>query len=129
MKNMKKLDELIYTMRFQRTDSDTISDAVEQLRDYKDLLIVVHKLKNDFDELTRHYIDENPPLTWDELKEMIGKPVYVFDWHYGGCFWHIIKDFEVADGEEWMIFTDRSRFPKRDLFEMATIHRNEKKMK
>ena len=47
MKNMKKLDELIYTMRFQRTDSDTISDAVEQLRDYKDLLIVVHKLKND----------------------------------------------------------------------------------
>ena len=74
---MKTLDEVIYTMRFQRTDSDTISDAVSYLRDYKDLLIVVHKLKNDFDELTRHYIDENPPLTWDELKEMEGKPVWV----------------------------------------------------
>lgn len=74
---MKTLDEVIYTMRFQRTDSDTISDAVSYLRDFKDLLIVVHKLKNDFDELTRHYIDENPPLTWDELKEMEGKPVWV----------------------------------------------------
>ena len=61
---MKTLDELIYTMRFQRTDSDTISDAVSYLRDYKDLLIVVHKLKNDFDELTRHY---------EQKKEQNGK--------------------------------------------------------
>ena len=126
---MKSLDELIFTMRFERTDSDTIAEATEYLRDYKDLLVIVQKLKDDFDTLTRFYTDDNPPLTWEELKKMIGKPVFVFDWHYGHCFWHIIKDFEVADGEEWMIFTDRSRYPKSDLFEMSTIYRKERKLR
>ena len=126
---MSELDDLIYRMRFERTDSDMVAEAVEYLRDYKDLLMIVNKLKSDFDFMINKYLDKNPPLSWDELKQMIGKPVYVFDWHYGGCFWHIIKDFEVADGEEWVLFTDQSRYPKSDLNEMSTIHRKEVKLR
>ena len=120
---MKDLNELIYQMRFERSDSDTVADAVEHLRDYKDLLEITQKLRTDFDYLVKRF--HNPPLQWEELKEMIGKPVFVHDWHYGGCLWHIIKDFEDIDGEEWIVFTDLSRFPKRELFELSTIHRNE----
>ena len=126
---MAELDDLIYRMRFERTDSDMVAEAVDYLRDYKDLLLVVNKLKSDFDYLTNRFENINPPLSWDELKRMIGKPVYVYDWHYGGCFWHVIKDFEVADGEEWMLFTDQSRYPKSDLNEMSTIHRKEVKLR
>ena len=127
MKN-KSLDDVIFTMKFQDTDSNTVADAVEYLRDYRDLLQIVAKLKRDFDFLTvgySEYIGDNPPLTWEELKQMIGKPVYIHEWHYGDCSWKIIKDFETIDGEEWIIFNDMSRYPKSDLYEMSTIHKRE----
>ena len=90
---MSELNDLIYKMRFERTDSDAVTQAVEYLRDYKDLLVIVQKLKNDFDTLTTFYVDDNPPLTWDELKVMEGKPVWVEadDGKYKG--WVIVGKF------------------------------------
>lgn len=90
---MSELDDLIYKMRFERTDSDMVAEAVEYLRDYRDLLLIVNKLKSDVDFMLNKYLDKNPPLSWDELKAMKGKPVWVEadDGKYKG--WVIVGKF------------------------------------
>ena len=133
---MKNLDETIFTMRFERTDNDTISDAVDHLRDYRDLLQILKRMKKDFDFLTKQYeLEDNPPLDWDDLKQMIGKPVYELEIAYGdGGNWKVIKDFirdkyEYSDKEndtdEYVVYTDGSRLAKRLLFNCFVLYRKE----
>ena len=132
----KSLDDVINIMRFERTDSDTIADAVEHLRDYRDLLIVLKKLKRDFDFHAKIYnLEDNPVLDWDDLKQMIGKPVYELEVAYGdGGNWKVIKDFQVDkfeysgrenDTDEYVIYTDGSRLAKRMLYECFVLYRKE----
>ena len=50
--------------------------------------------------------ERNDPLTWDELKEMIGKPVWV---ERDG--WKVIRSFETWEdvNQEIINFTDNER--------------------
>ena len=44
---------------------------------------------------------DNDPLTWDELKQMVGKPVWVEDSGFGN--WLIVDLFGDSGGAEYMI--------------------------
>ncbi len=47
--------------------------------------------------------DFNPPLTWDELKAMVGKPVWVEYGNNQQSYWVIIYGFYGRDNElQWM---------------------------
>ncbi len=67
---MKTLDEVIGFMeeRQKTEDWDVRRDALQYLKWYKELA-----------DDSEAYVKwrENPPLTWDELKTMEGKPVWV----------------------------------------------------
>ena len=69
---MKTLDEVIYTAPYVGTE--WTNDALYYLKEYQGYLIG-KEISETFDEaFTEMY---NPPLTWDELKTMEGKPVWV----------------------------------------------------
>ena len=59
-----------------------IQDALHYLREYRELLTNCKQFKND-------------PLTWDELKQMEGKPVWVEE--------RMIIDGKEKTAKEWMI--------------------------
>lgn len=70
---MKTLDEVIEAIEVCR-DSYVAgkiikSDAIQYLKEYQRLQIAFLKALAD--------LEDNPPLTWDELKGMEGKPVWV----------------------------------------------------
>ena len=79
---MKTLDEVIAELE----DEELFADALFYLKEYKsdkeeldstrlaylDILTDYVALKNNWAEQ-----QENPPLTWDELKTLVGKPVWV----------------------------------------------------
>lgn len=66
---MKTLDEVIIGIKEQMGLGDPILiDALQYLKQYKELA--------DDSEAFAEW-RENPPLTWDELKQMEGKPVWV----------------------------------------------------
>ena len=79
----KKWDEAIhYLKKYQKVDSNYWSEkAISELNNIADA-IFLRAYREDKDELTalrafwkeQH---ENAPLTWDELKTMEGKPVWV----------------------------------------------------
>lgn len=56
---MKTLDDVIYTLRFEHVDSDTIADAVEYLRNYKDLLLQVRNFCYDTEYIKEHFIKKD----------------------------------------------------------------------
>lgn len=62
-------------------------DALHYLKEYRKL---------DSLEAVASPEDDNPPLTWDELREMVGKPVwFVYDWnntHHKG--WILLDHME-----------------------------------
>ena len=80
---MKTIDEVISFLedRQKTEDWNVRDDAIQHLREFKELI----KMWND--KLDKE--QENPPLTWEQLKQMEGKPVFV----------------EVNDGEfkKWFI--------------------------
>ena len=78
---MNTLDEVIATMEhplygaddgFAEIAEDDIADALNYLRAYRDD-------RNDLTALRAFWAEQqaNPPLTWDELRQMEGKPVWV----------------------------------------------------
>ena len=80
-KEMKALDEVISTMEYEATYNsgearDYDADTLYYLKDMKNLA-------EDYDILYNKYWREynqqqaNPALTWDELRTMEGKPVWV----------------------------------------------------
>ena len=68
---MRTIDEVIFFLedRQKTEDWNVRDDAIQYLREFKELI----KMWND--KLDRE--QENDPLTWDELKQMEGKPVWV----------------------------------------------------
>lgn len=81
--------------------NELMTDALQYLKWYKELAD---------DSETFAEWKENPPLTWDELKSMEGKPVWVEYKEYG--FWHIVQAF-VDD--EIMMVLPLDEFPKKDI--------------
>ena len=82
------------------------ADALHYLKDMKNL-------QEDYDILYDKYWrefnqqQENPALTWDELKQMEGKPVWV-ETKDEGNFWCVIDHYDQLDnhinhGEEFML--------------------------
>lgn len=68
---MKTIDEVISFLedRQKTEDWNVRDDAIQHLREFKELI----KMWND--KLDKE--QENPPLTWEQLKQMEGKPVWV----------------------------------------------------
>ena len=50
--------------------------------------------------------DDNPPLTWDDLQDMIGKPV----WCSGKNKWSIVDSLYSANLEQYVKFEDGGKF-------------------
>ena len=64
----------------------TLTDALQYLKAYKDD-------RNDLSALRAFWAEQqaNDPLTWDELKQMEGKPVWVEEPSFFGKRWVIIS--------------------------------------
>lgn len=78
-------------------------DALEYLKKLKRIEAKIEKIAIGNVEDTLSKMD-NPPLTWDELKTMEGKPVWVeYDDHFPGRKGTKFKEWEVID----VIFDDR----------------------
>ena len=122
---MKTLDETIKDIETCQGSTDCTSkwgnDALYYLKEYKEIM-------PDYVILQKYWAEEqeNPPLSWVELKQMIGKPVYEFEFAYGdGGRWVVIRDFEIEENEEYMVYTDRSRLAKSYLNECFSVFRKE----
>lgn len=71
-------------------ESGTFSDAVDSLR------YAWGKFFLNFDEVD----DDNPPLTWDDIEEMVGEPVWISDKKK----WVIIKSLHWTNDSKWVEF-------------------------
>ena len=71
----------------------------------------LHYLKHlqEYYNMAREHHEPNPALTWDELRTMEGKPVWICT-DYGLCHWGIIDD--VYDDE---IYIDGQDYDKKDI--------------
>lgn len=98
-----------------RPDPDEIADALYYLREYQEHMKwhayeehcldnekkTLQEKKAEFDEVLTDYValrqwwteqQENPPLTWDELKGMVGKPVWMECEYFFCPQWVILTD-------------------------------------
>lgn len=95
---MKTLDEVIFEAPYSPTN--WAKDALHYLREYRDK----HEEMLQMEEALGYCeMAENRPLTWDELKQMEGKPVWVELTFPEGAYshWGIIWGFPKA-GYEFM---------------------------
>ena len=86
---MKPLDEVIKNLE---DGTEHLSAILISKNTWNDAL---HYLKHlqDYYEMSREHHEPNPPLTWDELKQMEGKPVWV-EFEKNGNHWLIITDIK-----------------------------------
>ena len=89
---MKTLDEVIFEAPYSPTPWE--ADALYYLKEYRDLQYGYIKAMAD--------LEDNPPLTWQELKQMEGKPVWVeLLYHHPEQkykYWDVIKRFDAVEG-------------------------------
>ena len=103
---MKTLDEVITAMENLTTCDDTgfsyiaHDDAVDALF----YLTVFRVERKHLDELHREMVKENDnnPLTWDELKQMEGKPV----WIEPVKEWMLLTEVDEEDCGIWLLSLD-----------------------
>lgn len=120
---MKTLDEVIENLSVKqslkdlghRPDPDEIADALYYLREYREKKHEISDISTDYIAMKNYWMEQqmNPPLTWDELKEMEGKPVWVE--YISEKRWIVIKEFrESISGMEYLVSTDNGLFfPQR----------------
>lgn len=128
---MKTLDEVIIMCKEKNhLDYDglcnIINDALFYLQEYKGL----SKMWND--KLDKE--QNNPPLSWEELKKLKGKPVWVeekysfLDEWYGQ--WEVIDDFFWEEpyfyGVPYVSMTDKENRRKDDLGKKWNAYRKER---
>ena len=77
--------------------AQSYKDALHYLKEYKRVQTKIEKIALGNIEDTLVKLD-NKPLTWDELKTMEGKPVWVECWL--GKRWGIIEKIDNVDGVE-----------------------------
>ena len=82
---MKTLDEVIEELQYWDTcneypecfyDDEVNRDALHYLKEFKRISVKIEKIALGNITETLEKLD-NPPLTWDELKTMMGKPIWV----------------------------------------------------
>ena len=131
---MKTLDEVIHGIECQNCtncayydDSDPYpcqyeecqKDALHYLKAYKDD-------RNDLSALRAFWKEqhENPPLTWDELKQMEGKPVWVEERY---ChYWAVIGKYESTTNHEYLCLRGLFLMDKDDLGKTWQAYRKER---
>lgn len=100
-------------------------DALHYLKEYKqDHMTMVEAAKS----LTakEHELAQNDPLTWTELKSMIGKPVWIEA--RNGSRWIVIESIRervFADGE-YLKATNNGEFYDKDFGELWQAYRKER---
>lgn len=105
-----------------RDDDCYVHDALSYLKEYQTLQYSYIKAMAD--------IEDNPPLSWDELKQMEGKPVWIEAeslsvgvspyWKN----WHIIKSFS---NDEFMYCNDGFEWAKEMQGRLWQAYRKERK--
>lgn len=132
---MKTLDEVIDELKAWKSITNSESEfdlainAIHYLNKYQ-------KIEDEYEELKDWWAEEhaeNVPLTWDELKEMEGEPVWVEekysfcdDWHGQ---WEVIRniwDNEYSDVPYLWMTDDENRY-KDTLGEIWQAYRKKRK--
>lgn len=125
---MYSLDQVIYFLeQRQQTEDWNIRDAaIAYLKGYREVLPEYAQMKLD--------AVKNDPLTWDELRQMEGKPVWI--WLSprikntpGSGRWEIIYKFNPIGGNKnlfEMEMESRSRFKRKYQGDLWQAYRKEK---
>jgi len=114
---MKTLDEVIAELE----DEGLFADALHYLKEYQRLQIAFLKALAD--------LEDNPPLDWDELKGMEGKPVWVEytyqgEWRSDKGEWIIIN---LMGDDDLIDQTGEGLFPKSLYGKTWQAYRKERK--
>lgn len=110
---MNTLDEVIKRLEddIHTADADSqlimlfdrdVVDALHYLREYQEQRDQIDALP-DYYDLVNFWVESqvNLPLTWDELEQMEGKPVWIQEGDYG--YWIIIDNFSITSyGYHWL---------------------------
>ena len=136
---MKTVDEVIDGLRDRIGFGDPVLvDAIHYLEEYRSDKAIWEVTRNGYLDWIDQYkesrekyqqavieLEKNPPLSWDELKQMVGKPVWV----------EFLKDGESYDAE-WIIIQDinnwcmgdtqRFAYQKLDYSDKWQAYRKEK---
>lgn len=139
---MKTLDEVITGMTeliLSGKTADvksTVRDALHYLKEYKDdkdeldsTRLAYLDILTDYVALKQYWAEqqENPPISWDELKAMEGKPVWIETKRYGSR-WYLVEDTSY---EEMIVFTglygESAPYFQEDLGKTWQAYRKEKK--
>ena len=150
---MKTLDEVINALEKCMADDAIESegvylaaDALHYLKKYRDNYEVrndqierYQKAAKECEEILTDYValkqywaeqQTNPPLTWDELKSMKGKPVWMEELHNGSRwygFWDVISD-AVDYGDEKTVYTkSEMRYEMAEYDKTWQAYRKERK--
>ena len=108
---MKTVDEVIDGLRDRIGFGDPVLvDAIHYLEEYRSDKVIWEVTRNGYLDWIDQYkeshekyqqavieLEKNPPLSWDELKQMVGKPVWV---EYEGYTpdWEIIETVGATRG-------------------------------
>ena len=130
---MKTLDEVIDDLKYTNFDDDgfainlhcnEIVDVLNHLKEYRSEKQIWESDRKHYEDWIEQYKEardkhqqavkemlKNPPLTWDELRTMVGKPVWV-QWTVKGVWasgdWSLIQD---ADEDRiWFVDKDGETF-------------------
>ena len=68
--------------------------------------------------------ESNEPLSWDELQDMIGKPVWIEMEEMG--FWYIIQNFEECPLDDYMLTTPFIQWWKSEISTVWNAYRKER---
>ena len=127
---MKMLDEVITALEICSThlrcdevcpyhksgciEYEMEKDALHYLREYREKQAITDALP-DYYELVNFWAEqqENNPLTWDELKGMEGKPVWVeVDENWYGKFWAFVE----VENDAYVNFYQKGQEYPEDLW-------------
>ena len=133
---MKTLDEVI-----EKIEEFWVCPCVDEANEYCDLMEVREDVLNYLKEyrgLLKMWNDkldkeqENQPLTWDELRTMEGKPVYVkllgaYESYPNASRWMLVQS-DVSFGNVWFIDRSGARycFYEKDMNEIWQAYRKER---
>lgn len=126
---MKTLDEVIKELQYWDTcdeypecfyDDEVNRDALNYLKEYKRVQNKIEKIALGNIEDTLDKLD-NKPLTWDELKTMEGKPVWVEEIGMLSI-WIIIRDVT----ENWLYSTDCNAYRHEEYGTIWQVYKKER---
>ena len=108
-------DDALYYLKKYRDNFEARNDQVTR---YQKAAKDCEEILTDYVALKQYWSEqqENPPLTWDELKTMEGKPVWVVfttagKWRYDYGEWIIITyidDYELIDNDDYGFYPQKS---------------------